>query len=146
MPNHRVAVKVDAFLRNSGLQNVHFAVEELIAGARRAGYPVIAEGFPATRGLRGVLVKTESEHVIFYPAETGYLALHTVAHELAHLLLNHPTKSVNEATSTCIYTDEHEQEAESFARVLMERWQVAGFRNRKDPTLPTTMDEFFHTV
>lgn len=144
--NKRVAAQVDAFLQASGLENVHFTIEELVAGARRAGYPVMAEVFQATRGLRGVLVKTVGDYIIFYPAAAGYLALHTVAHELAHVLLNHPTKSVNEASRSCIYTDEHEQEAEAFARMLMERWQVAGLRQQKDPGLPRTMDEFFHSA
>ncbi len=138
-----VTTKVAEFLERSGLKDCHFTLAQLIEGVNRAGFRVIAEEFEPVGGLRGLLVDKGHIYVVFYPKGDPYLAVHTVGHEIGHMFLEHRRQSVDKATRANIYSDLAEQEADSFARSLMEHWQLAKLRERRDPSVPAHAQTFF---
>ncbi|WP_432502580.1 ImmA/IrrE family metallo-endopeptidase [Kineococcus arenarius] len=56
----------------------------------RRGRPLTIESSPAAVGLCGAWVAGEaSDHIFIAPAATGVRRAHTLAHELAHVVLGH---------------------------------------------------------
>lgn len=60
------------------------------AGATACGDPITVKDEPMPRGRYGLCTKSAGEHVIIVDsALSGDLRLHTVLHELGHILLGH---------------------------------------------------------
>lgn len=61
------------------------------AGSEACGYPIRVQDEPLPRGRYGMSTKTAAgKHVIIVdPSLSGDLRLHTVLHELGHILLGH---------------------------------------------------------
>nr|WP_137814862.1 hypothetical protein [Gandjariella thermophila] len=114
--------------------------------SERRGKPIRLLAYPLeVPGPFGLWLNTPSADYVLYQAETTRLHQeHIIAHELGHLLADHPSDEdddavwrelmpdippelIRRALRRTSYDTEHEREAETVATMLLESAAVAGY-------------------